>query len=444
MKKIIILFIIVVSNFLYTQINTIEFQKIPFEINSGVHNGNNMSTENVYSEIIDLGDVAWMRLKFSSASLGQNSYIKITSLRDSYYQKFDAISIQQWEYISGYFNGGLVRIELFVDKNDYNISFSISDIYIGVIELENTLIVDPGGVCDEDNRTPTNNKAIGRLLIQTNTRIFVCTGWISSLGKLITAGHCFDSLFLSENASAIIEFNVPYSLPDGTIRHPHPDYQFNVIRNSIIRSGSNISAENDWAIFSTHNNSNTNLQPIQTQNSYLIVYDSRNPQHTHRVIGYGKDGPPPNYGTGTKDSTNHTQQQDSTIDNNDIVFQGNLVKFRIDVQKGNSGSPIIDTYLNCAVGIATTGECHMSGYNKGTSVSNVNFFNSLYPSRTVFLNQTDEYGSSISGSKIGIWKNNYFNFIEIPKVPVPYLHNSSSIILRADKNLFESRKYILW
>jgi len=74
MKKLIILITIITSNFLFAQISSISFQKIPFEIYSGVHNGNNLSTENVYSEIIDMGEVGWMRLKFSSASLGQNHF----------------------------------------------------------------------------------------------------------------------------------------------------------------------------------------------------------------------------------------------------------------------------------------------------------------------------------------------------------------------------------
>jgi len=449
MKRYIILVIniLLLSNFIIGQQGIIKFHTLNFEISSGSYNGNGMSLEKKFTEIIDLGEIPWTRIKFENTELGQKSYIKITNLIDGEYQILNSNSIEKWEYTSAFFNGGLLKIELFVDKDDINVNFNVREIFIGIRQSElQTPSAD--GICDGiDNRNASNHKAVGRILIQRNNEIIsVCTGWISSIGKIITASHCFDDLFNYPGAIAVIEFNVPYSEPDGTIRHPSPEFQFAIDRNSVIRSG-DMSVGNDWAIFSAYNNSLQ--QPIQVQNSSLIVYDIRDINSIFSLIGFGLDGPPPFYGGSVRDSTNHTQQKDFTqpvsqTGTNNIIFDGDIIKYKIDAHNSNSGSPIINETYNCAIGIHTHGECQIDGFNKGTSVSNVNFFNSLYPPRTVFLNQTTEDGSIISGSKLYYWKNSTFQPIEIYTTPVPIVHNTNSIIVRADTNLLSGRKYNLW
>ena len=184
-----------------------------------------------------------------------------------------------------------------------------------------------------------------------------CTAIIPN-GKFATAGHCLDG-----SSATVVEFNVPISLPGGTIQHPGPEDQYSVNVSTKIFTNGGIG--NDWGVFQVFQNSVTGLMPKEAQNAYWPLVQDYSPDSI-RITGYGVDGPPPNFGNTTRDSTNQTQQ---TQVGPNAGSSGNTMRYVTDTQGGNSGSPIIDALTNVALGIHTHGGCSTSGgNNNGTSL----------------------------------------------------------------------------
>lgn len=180
----------------------------PYLLESGIHNGRgDWETEAfpAYKEIVQVKEAPWLRLKFADANLGRHSYLMLTSLKDGAWQRLNALSLAQWRHTSAFFNGDAVQVELFVAPEDRGIFVRIDEIMVGE-PPQNGLL--PENICGmEDNRGPSNNPAVGRIVPRG------CSGWIVNNGLQVTAGHC-----LALPGAEILEFNVPLSLPDGTIQ----------------------------------------------------------------------------------------------------------------------------------------------------------------------------------------------------------------------------------
>ena len=85
------------------------------------------------------------------------------------------------------------------------------------------------------------------------------------------------------------------------------------------------------------------------------------------------DGPPPNFGAGgPRDTTNQTQQTHvGTLSTNTGGANSGTLRYNVDTQGGNSGSPVIVEGGNVAIGIHTNGGCTSTGgTNAGTSFRN--------------------------------------------------------------------------
>jgi hypothetical protein len=322
----------------------------PFE--SEVYNGDGTQsttpTEILVGEV-ELQNVPWLQLLFSDYNLGERSYLIITSLYDGKWQRLDATSIIQWSNYSAYFNGSAVEIKLFLYPTDEQVFIKINEViggewYDGEI---NESICGP-----TDERIASDQPATARLLSVG------CTAWIIPNGKFATAGHCLDG-----SSATVVEFNVPISLPSGTIQHPGPEDQYSVnVSTKIFTNGG---VGNDWGVFQVFQNSVTGLMPKEAQNAYWPLVQDYSPDSI-RITGYGVDGPPPNFGNGTRDSTNQTQQ---THVGPNAGSSGTTMRYVTDTQGGNSGSPIIDALTNVALGIHTHGGCSTSGgNNNGTSL----------------------------------------------------------------------------
>jgi V8-like Glu-specific endopeptidase len=322
----------------------------PFE--SEVYNGDGTQsttpTEILVGEV-ELQNVPWLQLHLSDYNLGEQSYLIITSLYDGKWQKLDATSISQWSNYSAYFNGSAVEIKLFLFPNDKQIFIKINEV-IGGEWYDGEMNESICGPTDE--RIASNQPATARLLSVG------CTAWIIPNGKFATAGHCLDG-----SSSTVVEFNVPISLPNGTIQHPGPEDQYSVnISTKIFTNGG---VGNDWGVFQVFQNSVTGLMPKEAQNAYWPLVQDYSPDSI-RITGYGVDGPPPNFGNTTRDSTNQTQQ---TQVGPNAGSSGTTMRYVTDTQGGNSGSPIIDALTNVALGIHTHGGCSSSGgNNNGTSL----------------------------------------------------------------------------
>jgi V8-like Glu-specific endopeptidase len=416
---------------MFGQPASLEYDIVSYPVSSGFYDGNGESTMLVWSEILDLRDVPWLRLEFGDTYLGNESYLLITSVLDGSTQRLNSISIAEWYNSSAFFNGSAVELELFVDSRDVSVYVEVTNILIGIPPEDG-----PGteAICgNDDNRISSSNPAVGRLL--TITLGSGCSGWIVENGKHVTAGHC-----ASSGVTGVLQFNVPKSTSNGTIKHPHPDHQYSVNQQSISHNAGGIG--NDWAVFEVFNNSNTNLQPIQAQNAFFNVVQNNSGSQL-RVTGYGVDGPPPYFGSqGQRNSDNQTQQ---THIGSNMNSSGNVIRHSSDTQGGNSGSPIIDESTGFAIGIHTHGGCIDLGYNHGTSAFNTGFWNTLYPPVTVTIDQKWADGSRLSGTTVGRWNGISFTNLNITTNPATITPNTGTTeVFRGYQEIVDNEKYRVW
>ena len=80
----------------------------------------------VWSEVVEVGDAEWVRLRFRDVVLAKSteqvreSYIRVTSLEDGYEQYLDTESLVEWGNTTAYFNGTSVLVELMASPNVSN------------------------------------------------------------------------------------------------------------------------------------------------------------------------------------------------------------------------------------------------------------------------------------------------------------------------------------
>jgi len=333
---------------LSAQTSPLEYTIYTYQFESEVYDGDGTRTS-VPTEIpiceIQMEDIPWLQLHFSDYNLGNRSYIIIKSLFDGKWQKLDAVSIKQWNSYSAFFNGNAVEIKLYLFPTDHNIFIKINEVNVG--KWSGGALYE--SICGPtDDRVASNQPATGRLLN------IGCTAWIIPNGKFATAGHCLDA----SNAT-FVEFNVPPSLPSGTLQHPGPEDQYSVDVSSKIFTNGGIG--NDWGVFEVFPNSITGLMPKEAQNAYWPLVQDLGPDSI-RITGYGVDG-------GT---ANQTQQ---THVGPNAGSSGTTMRYVTDTEGGNSGSPVIDALTNNAVGVHTHGGCTSSGgNNNGTSLFHTAFW----------------------------------------------------------------------
>ncbi|MGD8779385.1 MAG: T9SS type A sorting domain-containing protein [Ignavibacteria bacterium] len=391
--------VLFIPSLIFTQPEFIPYHFEDTKINSGTHNGLKSAMQHsiAYSIEIRKDNAPWLRLIFGEAELSSDSYILITALKDGAQQKLDAASLKEWNNTSAFFNGEKLKVELYVAQKDSDVFFNIEAVMVGEYNLKETNFKKSGGqdgiktICGTvDNRTSSDNPAVGRIVPEG------CTGWIPAAGVLVTAGHCAGS------DGEVIEFNVPASLSDGTIQHPDPEEQYTIKQGTwnFVNGGYG----NDWAVFEVYNNSATGLQPIQAQDAYFLV-DQDLTGSTLRVTGCGVDGPAPDFGTypAPRNSDNQTQQ---THTGDDEGSSGTILRYSVDTQGGNSGSPVINESTQKAIGVHTNGGCTSGGgYNIGTSTYNTSFWNSISFNITLSSGQYVESGSGdyykVNGSSVG-------------------------------------------
>lgn len=344
----IVSFLLILSTHSFAQTAPLQYYIQSYQLESGSFNGSgNLGSNpvNVYTEVIELHNVPWLQLHFSEVYLGKESYIIITSLYDGNWQKLNSVSLKQWQSYSAFFNGSAVEIRLFVAPIDRGVFIKLDEITVGEWELG-----DPGfSICGPtDDRIPSNQPATSRLLN------IGCTAWIIPNGKFVSAGHCLDG-----SGANIVEFNVPPSLPNGTIQHPGPEDQYSVDVTTKIYTNGGVG--NDWGVFEVFPNSITGLMPKEAQNAFWPLAQDLGPDSI-RITGYGVDN-------GT---ANQTQQ---THIGPNAGSSGTTMRYVTDTQGGNSGSPVIDGLNNVSVGVHTHGGCTSSGgNNNGTSTFHTAFW----------------------------------------------------------------------
>jgi V8-like Glu-specific endopeptidase len=324
----------------YSQPAEIPYHVEPYVLESGVYNGHGImsgSAVKVFSGMVQLHNVPWLQLHFSNANLGNESFVLIKSSTYDIPQRLDAISIEQWRYFSAFFNGSEVEIELYVGAMDNNIFINVGEVVVGEWASSSPYETICGPT---DDRIASDDPATARLM---NVG---CTAWIIPNGKIVSAGHCCGS------SANYIEFNVPLSLPNGTVQHPGPEDQYSVdVASKIYVNGG---VGNDWGVFEVFPNSITGIMPKAAQNAYFTLVQDLGPDSI-RITGYGVD-----------DGTANQTQQTHVGPN--WGSSGTTMKYRTDTKGGNSGSPVIDALTGFSTGVHTHGGCNSSGgNNNGTS-----------------------------------------------------------------------------
>jgi V8-like Glu-specific endopeptidase len=310
----------------------------PCTLDTGVQSSRpgEAATRVAFRSVVKVPGSPWLRLSFSGVSLGRASYLTVTSLGDGARQRLDARALTQWKNSSAYFNGDAVSVDLHVASGDSNVFARMNEVMIG----------DPGSGESQcgttDDRIVSTDGRAGRLLN------IGCTAWLIGDGRFVTAGHCVASTGLLNT----VEFNVPPSLSNGTIQHPGPEDQYVV--DTTTRVFANDGIGNDWGVFQTFPNSQTGLTALQTQGAAFNVVQDLGPA-TIRITGYGVD-----------DGAANQTEQTNTGPN--AGSSGTTMRYRVDTEGGNSGSPVIDEATGNAVGIHTNAGCSTGGgSNSGTS-----------------------------------------------------------------------------
>ncbi len=131
------------------------------------------------------------------------------------------------------------------DRLRYADSLTVGE--VGATEVEGE-----EAICGEDDRITAQDAAVGRI------RPVGCTGWLIANGAILTAGHCTNGG--AGTRMRILEFNVPPSREDGSLRVAAVEDQYPIDTSSIEHG---LGVGNDWAVFRALPNSQTGLLPAQ-------------------------------------------------------------------------------------------------------------------------------------------------------------------------------------
>ncbi|MBA7679562.1 hypothetical protein ES703_87860 [subsurface metagenome] len=348
----------------------------PYRLDSGVQKGLEAETASLFRETVQVPGVPWLRLHFDDYDLGEQSFIRITSLADGAQQILDADSLTQWYNRSAFFNGDAVEVELYVAPGETDVFIKMQEITVGEWADGGDVWTAGGDVgieniCgDDDDRVRSTDPRVGRIVPVG------CTGWIVSNGAHLTAGHCTDG---TGTDMQTLEFNIPDSLANGTIQHPGPEDQYPIDAGSIVFFNDDDGyIGNDWAVFGCNANSNTGLLPVQGQNAFYRMSRDHSPADV-RVTGCGQDDMPRG-STGSWNSDNQTLQThwgeylgERVEGSSDVI-----IEYIADTMGGSSGSPVIIYGRTTTLGIHTNAGCDPpNNGNQGTGFEHDNLENAI-------------------------------------------------------------------
>ncbi len=357
------------------QANVLYYHDV-INVASGAHSNNTDQFQMRYMHIFSKPEARWVRLHLADWNLGEHSYILLRSMDDGGQQRLDARSLPQWQNASAIFNGGRVMVELYVAPGEAEVSIDFDQLIYGPGQVWSDEIRSQCG--PSDDRVPFTDNRVGRLYFGG------CTAWRITTGAFLTAGHCVDTdpdqggpglpngvLDLS----GVVEFNVPLSNSSGSTNAANPNDQYPINTSGVLWDfdGSNASMNSigeDWSVFGVFANSNTGLLPHEAYGfPFRLTRESPPINETIRITGFGADG-------GTANFTNQTHvgpYLGETFTNASDIFH----EYQVDTEGGNSGSPVIWTDENLAIGIHTNAGCSATNGNSGTSFENDALENAL-------------------------------------------------------------------
>lgn len=214
-----------------------------------------------------------------------------------------------------------------------------------LLTLSTSVVAMDKSLCGADNRVPSDDKKIGRLVRSLDSSLG-CTATLISDRCAISAGHCAHS-------ANFLEFNVPNSDGYGVSQHP-PKKDIYAVNNII--DWENLGKGDDFVVFHLKRNEITGKFPGDVQGYYPVSFEVPEVGTPVTITGFGKSDVPSLYGA----------QQ--------IAYgyvsglEGRIVNHNIDTMQGNSGSAIINENSGEIIGVHTHGGCNYSS-NKGTAIS---------------------------------------------------------------------------
>jgi len=321
----------------------IPHEYLPYNLDSGVLSNLTESSEVVvFDQIIEAGGADWMRIGFSNTVLHGESYLRLTSLYDGAVQNLSTNSLAQWQEKSAYFNGSQVQVELVAAPGTWKNQVGVDHLIV------NGVLAPPTeSQCgNSDDREPSSFPERGRLMT------IGCTASIITEGScFLTAGHC-----ISNGGSGVMQFNVPESLPNGSVQNPGPEDQY---PQDDLLSDQSGQIGNDYATFTVSPSSETGLLPYDAYGVSLEIADSIPPLNSDiTIVGYGVDG----------GSRNQTQQ----VHNGPLVEADftDALEYQVDTEGGNSGSAVTETATGKVIAVHTHAGCNLGSGdgNQGTSI----------------------------------------------------------------------------
>ena len=327
--------------------------EVDLRVDSGLVSPSAAGRGVIFSTVVSVPDVSWLRLRFDEAKLGaspargERTVLRITSLRDAGVQTLNATHLGQWQNTSAYFNGSALLLQIIADAGAGASRILITGAWAGPPE--------PTGartICGpNDDRVLSDDPRVGRSYPTG------CTAWIINDWNrcFLTAGHCIGDSF------QIIEFNVPLSNGNGGINHPSPEDQYAVDELSI-QTNYGQGVGDDWAYFGCFANTETGLTPYEAQGEYFVLAMPPPVEgQSIRITGCGTTEPP---------VPNEWNKVQKTHVGPFVTSNNTTVEYETDTTGGNSGSPVILEETGEAIGIHTHGGCtEVSGQNSGTGAN---------------------------------------------------------------------------
>ena len=366
----------------------------------------------IQRQVVGVPDGSWVVIRFDSYDLGDSELV-ISSTKDpTQTQVFTQKKLETWGGQSARFNGGEVRIDLFI-RPGYEPVYTLSDLLVGTyikdLEVEAETLTDhkgavgteqtdaiPEAICDvKDDRLPSFDDRIGRIMPAG------CTAFAIDNGTFITAGHCAVDQLSIPYMMQVLEFRVPKSLSDGTPQSPPIQHQFRIDWDSVLFQDEG--ASKDWATFSVIPN-DIGRTPDQIYGSFDFHRNNENVSIV-AVRGYGTDSDPAGpIAPSFRNGDSQTQQEHF----GDLVEYGSdepLIRHRVDTEGGNSGSPIffIDG-SGKTIGIHTHGGCLSlpNSFNMGTSFRHPALWDAICRTarRVIYRKDATYQGKPVSGLQL--------------------------------------------
>lgn len=368
---------------------------------SGVHENTSAEPARVCETYLVSTNATSLRVRFAAWFLGQGSFVRLTSLRDGAEQILHQETLALWNGTSAWFNGDAVRLQLFVAAGDRGIFADTRELLTDCgCDTAPAPKAGPASktLCGSDDRVASGDNRVGR--------IGGCTGWLVSNGAVLTAGHCAP-------VTGAFEVNIPPSQANGTVVRSSPQNQYPIDPNgwTWINAGNG----NDWAVFRLLPNTANGTRAHVQHGFFRMSRVLPSLLATVRVTGCGIDNSPAgadgtccnfdNSGNCTHSSCN---AQSQTLQTGTGTFQGEFpigerieLRYRVDTEPANSGSPIIHDANGFAIGIHDAGGCtgNPLTVNVGTSFENAGLRNALEN----FPGSNTRYADTISptGSRDG-------------------------------------------